>query len=311
MPNVHVVLALLAVVAGAPSQSKVSEPRSEPVSIPSKALGADIRAVVHLPAGYDANPAERYPVLYFLHGAGRGSERTWASRGTNETVAKLVKAGKLPACIVVCPRTSRMSFWINWKGKEQERHGDFVTNELPARIDEKFRTLKGRKFRGLMGDSMGGFGALVNALRNPGAFGAVSAHEPSIYPEDMEALPSWIKRGGRRGSMLTRMFGDPVDEKYWLAHNVFDIIKKQKPETFKDLPIYFDVGTRDRYGLDKPCQAWDQLLAKKKIKHTFNLRNGGHGSGFFVSSVPDSLAFHGKVFKAAMKARKSAPKKGK
>ena len=50
-----------------------------------------------------------------------------------------------------------MSFWINWKGQERERHGDFVSRELPAWVDANYRTRKGRAFRALMGDSTFGF----------------------------------------------------------------------------------------------------------------------------------------------------------
>lgn len=287
-----------------------AKPRTERISVPSEAVDAEVTVAVHLPAGYDTEKDRRYPVIFFLHGAGRGSERTWAQRGTNDTVAKLVEQKKLPPCIIVCPRDAgRMTFYINWKGQRTQRHADLITAELPAYIDEKYRTLKGRSFRAIMGDSMGGFGALVNALRHPGVFGSVSAHEPAIYPEDIESLPGWIRRGGRgRGSVLARLFGDPVDEKYWLAHNVFHIAKTAGKDAFRDLPIYFDVGKDDRYGLDQTCPPWSKLLKRKGVKHTFHLRPGGHGSRFFAAAVPSSLEFHGKHFQAAL--QKAAAKKG-
>jgi len=298
--NILLGVAILAVTVVAQRSEAV---RSERISIPSKAVAGDVPAIVHLPKSYGTAKDRRYPVIYFLHGAGRGSERTWGSRGCPEVVDRLVKEKKLPECLVVCPRDyGRMSFYINWKDQPEQRHGDFVTSELPKYIDAKFRTMKGRPFRALMGDSMGGFGALVNALRNPKAFGSVSAHEPAIYPEDIEQLPSWI-RGGRRGrpSILSRLFGDPIDQDYWLAHNVFDIIKKSKKGAFADLPIYFDVGKGDRYGLDRTCPEWAKVLKNKDVKHTFHLREGGHGRRFFEASVPASLTFHGAIFKKAMK----------
>ena len=304
------VFAVLGLVLTCPAQD-AAKPRTERISVPSAAVDAAVTVAVHLPAGYDTERERRYPVIFFLHGAGRGSERTWAQRGTNETVAKLVDQKKMPPCIIVCPRDAgRMTFYINWKGQQTQRHADFITAELPAYIDEKYRTLKGRSFRALMGDSMGGFGALVNALRHPQVFGTVSAHEPAIYPEDIESLPSWIRRGGRgRGSILARLFGDPLDETYWLEHNVFHIAKTAKKDAFKDLPIYFDVGENDRYGLDQTCPPWSKLLKEKGVKHTFHLRPGGHGSRFFAAAVPSSLEFHGRHFEAAL--RRAAPLKDK
>lgn len=294
----------LALISGAVLAQPQGDARSERISIRSEAVDRDVPVIVHLPKSYSEAKEKRYPVIYFLHGAGRGSERTWERRGCPEVLDRLIADKKMPECIIVCPRDAgRMTFYINWKDQATQRHGDFITQELPKAIDAKYRTRKGRAFRALMGDSMGGFGALVNALRNPEAFGSVSAHEPAIYPEDIEQLPSWI-RGGRRGrpSILSRLFGDPIDQEYWLAHNVFSIIKNAKKGAFDDLPIYFDVGKGDRYGLDKTCPEWAKLLKKKGVKHTFHLREGGHGRRFFEASVPSSLAFHGKLFNAALKA---------
>ena len=303
---------LVFMAASAVAQAESSEtPRSERISVPSEAVDRGVPAIVHLPASYAKDTTRRYPVIYFLHGAGRGSERTWDSRGCPEVMAGLVAQKKMPECIVVCPRDAgRMSFYINWKGQPKQRHGDFITKELPKFIASKYRVLEGREFRALMGDSMGGFGALVNALRDPAAFGSVSAHEPAIYPEDIDQLPSWI-RGGRRGrpSILSRMFGDPVDQKYWLAHNVFSIVKSAEKGAFDDLPIYFDVGKGDRYGLDETCPEWARLLKERGVKHTFHLRTGGHGRRFFEASVPSSLQFHGALFSTALKARASKSSK--
>ena len=158
---------------------------------------------------------------------------------------------------------------------------------------------------------MGGYGALVNAMRHPLVFGSVSAHEPAIYPEDIEALPSWI-RGGRRGrsSILARLFGDPVDQEYWLEHNVFHIAKTAKKGAFASLPIYFDVGERDRYGLHETCPAFSKVLQAKGIEHTFKLRSGGHGREFFAESVPASLVFHGERFAAAIRSAAAGNKDG-
>jgi S-formylglutathione hydrolase FrmB len=290
-------LLLLLLIGVSSAQSKGVQATSEQVTIPSKALGESVRGVVHLPPGYEKDKDTRYPVIVFLHGAGRGNEGTWEQRGTNATVARLIEEKKLPPSIVVCPRARRMSFYINWKGQETERHGDFVSRELPAWIDGKYRTQKGRQYRALLGDSMGGFGALVNALRHKEVFGSVAALEPSIYPEDIKSLPGWMTSGrGGRGDMLTRIFGDPIDETWWLERNVFHIVKKAKPGAFDDLAIYYDVGHDDRFGLGEHCSAWHKVLKEHKVAHTFHLREGGHGREFFSDNVGHALEFVGHVF---------------
>src|SRR5688500_8372811 len=46
----------------------------------SAALGVDKHYLVYLPAGYDASPDRRYPVVYLLHGLG-GDETNWIEHG--------------------------------------------------------------------------------------------------------------------------------------------------------------------------------------------------------------------------------------
>ena len=108
--------------------------------------------------------------------------------------------------------------------------------------------------------------------------------------------------------ILGRIFGDPIDQDYWLDRNVFHLAKT-KNKTLKDLPIYFDVSENDRYGLHDTCPPWSKLLTEKGIEHTFRQRPRRHGNRFFTENVPFSLEFVGKHFNAALK--KAAPKKGK
>ncbi|MEO7097540.1 MAG: hypothetical protein ABI175_30040, partial [Polyangiales bacterium] len=48
--------------------------------VESAALGVTKSVVVYLPAGYEADPARRWPVYYFLHGLG-GDETNWTKHG--------------------------------------------------------------------------------------------------------------------------------------------------------------------------------------------------------------------------------------
>jgi len=285
------------------AQESPPESRVERVEIPSVATAGEVPAMVYLPPGYFDDDEQRYPVIYFLHGAGRGNERTWQARGSDRVVDQLTEEGVLPPSIVVCPRAPRsMCFYINWKGQEDQRHGDFVTAELPAFVDAHYRTVAKRGHRALMGDSMGGFGALIDALHHPEVFGCVAVHSPSIYPEDIDSLPGWMRGGGRgrgRGNLLAKIFGDPIDNDWWLDNNAFHLAKTAEPDQYDDLAIYFDVGREDRYGLAKPCQMWHELLDESGIAHKFVLRDGSHGREYFSANVPHSLAFVGEVLRRA------------
>ena len=57
---------------------------------------------------------------------------------------------------------------------------DYVTKELPDLVGKLFPVDAGRI--GITGHSMGGHGALVCHLKNPGKFASVSAFSPIVNP---------------------------------------------------------------------------------------------------------------------------------
>ncbi|MBW4971716.1 S-formylglutathione hydrolase, partial [Croceibacter atlanticus] len=61
------------------------------------------------------------------------------------------------------------------------RMHDYVVQELPALVEAHFPA---SDKRGISGHSMGGHGALVCALRNPGRYQSVSAFSPINNPMD-------------------------------------------------------------------------------------------------------------------------------
>ena len=136
--------------------------------------------LVYLPPGYDTSAATRYPVVYLLHGFGT-TERSWVSgyRGFNIGIAmdSLIGVGAIHAMIVVMPNArTRLggSFYTN--SESAGNWDDFVTRELVAYIDGKYRTLARADSRGLAGHSMGGYGALAIAMRHGGdVYGAAYA----------------------------------------------------------------------------------------------------------------------------------------
>uniref|UniRef100_UPI0023EE9075 alpha/beta hydrolase-fold protein n=1 Tax=Enterobacter hormaechei TaxID=158836 RepID=UPI0023EE9075 len=62
------------------------------------------------------------------------------------------------------------------------RMHDYVAQELPALIEANFAVTGARA---ISGHSMGGHGALVVALRNPGRYRSVSAFSPIVAPSQV------------------------------------------------------------------------------------------------------------------------------
>src|SRR5947207_13745729 len=132
----------------------------------SVALADDVRATVVLPSDY-ASGTRRYPVVYFLHGLP-------AAAGAHEDVAWLAdalrRAGR-PA-ILVAPQGARAGDsdpeYLDWgPGRNWET---YVAQEVPRLIDARFRTIRSRAGRALVGLSAGGYGAAIVGIHHLGTF---------------------------------------------------------------------------------------------------------------------------------------------
>ncbi len=138
---------------------------------------------VYLPPGYVHQPARRYPVVFLLHGY-QGSGKQWTADeewNLRDVMDRLIAAGKAREMIVVMPDVRNRlggSFYTdsvatgNWE--------QFLCRELVGHVDRKYRTLARAESRGVAGHSMGGYGAIVLAMKHPETFGAVYALSPAV-----------------------------------------------------------------------------------------------------------------------------------
>src|SRR5690242_15534985 len=96
------------VLAQNPDVPAWQQPRNVPhgavqrIEYPSKSINKARQAIVYLPPGYEGG-ADRYPVLYLLHGAG-GDESVWNQRmQANVILDNLIADGELAPLVVVMP----------------------------------------------------------------------------------------------------------------------------------------------------------------------------------------------------------------
>lgn len=129
-----------------------------------------------LPDGYDAERADRYPVLYLLHG-GLGGFRDWTDAGQ---VPALTAGVEL---IVVMPSGGVGGWyrdWHNFGRGGKPRWERFHTEQLIEWVDGQMATRAERSGRAIAGQSMGGFGALSYAARHPDRFAAAVSFSGAV-----------------------------------------------------------------------------------------------------------------------------------
>ena len=108
---------------------------------------------VYLPAGFDAERAEKYPVLVMLHGGG-GNEGNWFNDGLANIMDNLIADGGLEDTIVVTP--SWQVFGFKSTVETIETCYDMVANYLFPTISEKYNGAEDAAHRAIGGLSMGG-----------------------------------------------------------------------------------------------------------------------------------------------------------
>jgi len=136
------------------------------------------RISVYLPPGYEET-ADRYPVIYYLHGFTWSDSLQIAVDQFDKLLDKAIAQGKIKPVIVVIPnhQTKYRGSWYtnsslggNW--------ADFTAIDLVSHIDENYRTIAESNSRGIVGHSMGGYGAIKLGMLFPEVFSAVYALSP-------------------------------------------------------------------------------------------------------------------------------------
>lgn len=278
--------AVICIVFAYPAQASLG--RMECRAVSSRILGREVRYCVLLPPSYDAARTRRYPVLYFLHGLG-GSEQWLVGSGGWNLVEDLWQQDRIREFLIVTP-DGDTSFYINSRDGH-DRYEDFFIREFLPFIERTYRTRAERRYRGIGGVSMGGYGALHLAFRYPELFGSVSANSAAL----IEKLPDVRFADPRHSSVLRVLsaFGSPPDPSFWSRNNPFTLARTAHLAGMK---IYFDCGTEDDYGFEEGAQKFHKLLESLHIPHEFHLYPGGHNALYFAQHMPAAFEFHSQAF---------------
>ena len=263
----------------------------------SAVLKSPVRYCVFLPASYSAAEAkaQKYPVLYVLHGLG-GNERTFAVDGEWTTLQDLRRANKVGEFLVVAPDGSD-TFYINSRdGKVL--YGDFFLREFIPSIERTYRVQTVRAGRGITGFSMGGYGALRTAFAHPELFGSASAHSAALMKQPPQGVSAGAAAGNPAAELLTKVFGDPIDRKFWNLNSPFVIARKNAAALLK-MKVYFDCGTEDSFGFYRGASELHETLDSLKIRHEFHLYPGGHSVSYLLAHRDASYEFHWREFESA------------
>ncbi len=261
----------------------------------SSTLGCDMEFAVFLPpkaiVGDSLKASSKVPALYWLSGLTCNDQNFMQKAGAHRRAAALGMA-------IVCPDTSPRGtdlpgehdsydfgsgagFYINATREPWATHYrmyDYVVSELPALVEQ---SLPVSDLRAISGHSMGGHGALVCALKNPGRYRSVSAFapmcNPTACPWGMKAFSSYLG----------------ADREEWAEWDATLLI----PGAPERLKLLIDQGTADDF-LAEQLNPEALADACERVHHPIRLRmhRGYDHSYFFIASfIDDHLDHHAKA----------------
>lgn len=212
------------------------------------------------------------PVLYLLHGLS-DDDTTWLRRTSVERyVAELGWA-------VVMPQVHRSFYADEAYGG---RFWTFVSEELPAVVASFFRVSERREDTFVAGLSMGGYGALKLALRQPGRFAAAASLSGVLD------LAPVVRAGTPRPedpAMFERVLGP--DRVLPAGDDLLDLVRTAEPGTLPAL--YACCGTEDV--LLPGNHAFAAACASAGVPLTTSWTPGDHDWGYWDAEIQDVLAF--------------------
>ncbi len=157
----------------------------------------DRDVIVILPPSYQQDTSRRYPVVYALHGYSIGAEQWTHEIHVPQTIEGAFAKGA-KEMIVVLPDSKTVHNGSMYSGSMTT--GDFETfiaHDVVAYIDAHYRTIPQRESRGLVGHSMGGYGATRIGMKHADVFGSLYIMSPCcLSPRMAGGGPG---RGGRGG----------------------------------------------------------------------------------------------------------------
>ena len=256
----------------------------------STTLNCAMTFSVYLPPQDNKGPV---PVLYWLSGLTCTDENFVQKAGAQQYAAE-------HGIAIVCPDTSPRGegvaddpegaydmglgagFYVNATQQPWAEHYQmysYVVDELPAIINTEF-PIDGQR-ASISGHSMGGHGALIIALKNPGRFKSVSALAPICSPLNCP----WGNK------TLSNYLGENLED--WKQYDTVELVKQSTVQ----LPVLVEQGEGDNFLAE---QLKTELLIRASEEAEFpmqiRLQSEYDHSYFFIATfIGEHIAFHARA----------------
>lgn len=237
---------------------------------------ADRDVLVFLPPSYATNNTRRYPVVYALHGYSIGAEQWSKEIHVPQTIEGAFAKGAQEV-IVVLPDSKTVHNGSMYSSSITT--GDFenfIARDVVAYMDTHYRTIPNREARGLVGHSMGGYGATRIGMKHSDVFGSLYIMSPcclspraaaQFKPEDQAALEA-VRTPADSEKLPFILRAQLASAAAWSPN-------PRNPPLFLDLPIgEKQQSVLSKWAANSPLAFLDQYSANLRRYHAIALDVG-------------------------------------
>jgi len=281
----------------------------------------DRDVIVFLPPSYADQKSRRYPVVYALHGYSIGAEQWTHEIHAPQTIEGAFAQGA-KEMLVVLPDSKTLHNGSMYSSSVTT--GDFeqfIAHDVVAYIDAHYRTIPTRLSRGLVGHSMGGYGAARIGMKHADVFGSLYIMSPCCLsargagtggaelekavadartPSDTASLPFFSRAQLATAAAwspdpknppfyfdLPTKGGEPQPDVLarWAANAPLAFVDQYIGNLRRYRAIAMDVGDQDRLGVD--AGKLHDVLDKYGVANSFEVYPGTH-----TSKVADRFQNH-------------------
>lgn len=249
--------------------------RIDTVMVHSEKMNIDLMVVFVVPDIALNTIQDTCPVIYLLHGFGDKATQ-WL--GTKPNLPQIADEKGI---MFALPDGQKSWYWDSPINPDSQFE-TFISHELIRYADTHYPTIRDRKGRAITGLSMGGHGAMWNAIRHKDIFGAVGSTSGGV---DIRPFP-------KNWEMAKQLGSYEENKEIWEEH----VIANQLDDLQSgELAIIFDCGESDFF-YQVNCEL-HCILSERKIDHDFISRPGNHSHPYWRNAIDYQILFFEKFFK--------------
>lgn len=233
---------------------------------------------VFLPPSYKKARHRRYPVVYALHGYSIGAEQWSHEIHVPQTIEGAFAQGAKEMIVVLPDSKTAHNGSMYSSSTTTGDFEEFIAHDVVEYIDAHYRTFPDRRSRGLVGHSMGGYGAARIGMKHPDVFGSLYIMSPCclsartagpLNPETEKALEA-VKTPDDSAKLGFFLRAQLATAAAW------------SPDP-KNPPLYFDLPMKDgkvqpdilaKWAANAPLAFVDQYIGNLRKYHSIAIDVG-------------------------------------